>query len=873
MSSDMAELGNEVSKRLHGYSKFTEEYYFPYAVSGDFNRTKLGSDAQVSMLKNFGFTKRLTFMAKKPLAVDDFTAVCAAHVNQMLTYHAFAEAQDAFMRVYDYAISDTSAVKSRVRAAYGQAAETYIRQFMHDLYGGAGKDPSRGILDQWTGLFKAGAVAMNLSVAIQQPSAIARAFAEINPKYFLGSAVEKGGWEQLKKYAGTAVIKDMGRYDTGMGRTVAEWIAGGAARQTALQKAGRAIFDVGGWAPGKMDQITWMCIWNAVKRETAARTGLTGEAMLQEAGKRFDQVTRRTQVYDSVLAKSQMMRSTDAGVKAATSFMAEPTVAYNMLMNAVMNRKKNPKGTMGKVIGAVAVASVFNVLLKSIAAALRDRDEDKSYVEKYLSGVVSGIVGSREVFYLDNVLSPATMLPLVKDAISIFKGYDVTMPWMSVATEAYKAYAMLGSDKKTPYQKIQAVAGAIGNMCGVPIKNVWRDLESVILTFTQTKPLKETSAEGLKFALYTGLGYDDSDAANVQRMLAAYAKGDKEAMEKARERLEKAGLTDKEIKSKAKSRIREMYLGGIGSAMAAKMLAKFCDMDANDAYFQMEAWDFNEQKGEDSEETYSRFMDIYAALDKGGSLQTAEKELLSRGYSQDEIDSKVKEYIGKQYREGEYAAAEAKGKLEKYCGMDAEEIYWQMDKWDYMKKNGSTEGYSKYDALYAAVDKGASLESAAQEFLDRGDSWTDIDSAVKEYIRDQYVEGEISFDAAADKLVQYYGSGDNGFDDNALYLWKKQADYRKETGESASSAYCYMYDYISKGNDKLLIAEINDLVAHGKKKSNMATSIVNRYESEYRNLKRSGKAAEAENLKKRVLQVCGYLGYNKSKAVAKWDED
>lgn len=873
LSSDMAELGNEVSKRLHGYSKFTEEYYFPYAVSGDFNRTKLGSDAQVSMLKNFGFTKRLTFMAKKPLAVDDFTAVCAAHVNQMLTYHAFAEAQDAFMRVYDYAISDTSAVKSRVRAAYGQAAETYIRQFMHDLYGGAGKDPSRGILDQWTGLFKAGAVAMNLSVAIQQPSAIARAFAEINPKYFLGSAVEKGGWEQLKKYAGTAVIKDMGRYDTGMGRTVAEWIAGGAAQQTALQKAGRAISDVGGWAPGKMDQITWMRIWNAVKRETAAKTGLTGEALLQEAGKRFDQVTRRTQVYDSVLAKSQMMRSQDAGVKAATSFMAEPTVTYNMLMNAVMNRKKNPKGTMGKVIGAVAVASVFNVLLKSIVAALRDRDEDKSYVEKYLSGVVSGIVGSREVFYLDNVLSPATMLPLVKDVISIFQGYDVTMPWMSVATEAYKAYAMLGSDKKTPYQKIQAVAGAIGNMCGVPIKNVWRDLESVILTFTQTKPLKETSAEGMKYAMLTGLGYDDSDAANVQRMLAAYAKGDKEAMEKARERLEKAGLTDKEIKSKAKSRIREMYLGGIGSTMAAKMLAKFCDMDANDAYFQMEAWDFNEQKDEGSEETYSRFMDIYAAVDKGGSLQTAEKELLSRGYSQDEIDSKVKEYIGKQYREGEYTAAAAKGKLEKYCGMDAEVIYWQMDKWDYMKKNGSTEGYSKYDALYAAVDKGASLESAAQEFLDRGDSWTDIDSAVKEYIRDQYVEGEISFDAAADKLVQYYGSGDNGFDDNALYLWKKQADYRKETGESASSAYCYMYDYISEGNDKLLIAEINDLVAHGKKKSNMATSIVNRYESEYRNLKRSGKAAEAENLKKRVLQVCGYLGYNKSNAVAKWDED
>lgn len=50
---------------------------------------------------------------------------------------------------------------------------------------------------------------------------------------------------------------------------------------------------------------------------------------------RFDEIVDQTQVVDSVLHRSQIMRSQDKLVQMATSFMAEPTKSYNLLVNAV----------------------------------------------------------------------------------------------------------------------------------------------------------------------------------------------------------------------------------------------------------------------------------------------------------------------------------------------------------------------------------------------------------------------------------------------------------------------------------------------------------------------------------------------------------
>lgn len=79
-------------------------------------------------------------------------------------------------------------------------------------------------------LFKKNAVFASASVVIQQPSAIVRAAALIDPKYFVGHIIDREKvaptWEIIKKYAPVAGIKDMGYFDTNMGKSTVDYLKG-----------------------------------------------------------------------------------------------------------------------------------------------------------------------------------------------------------------------------------------------------------------------------------------------------------------------------------------------------------------------------------------------------------------------------------------------------------------------------------------------------------------------------------------------------------------------------------------------------------------------------------------------------------------------
>jgi hypothetical protein len=77
----------------------------------------------------------------------------------------------------------------------------------------------------------------------------------------------------LKKYAPVAGVKEMGYFDTNIGRTALEWVTDGttASSVTAIDKIARArdwSVDKLSTLPAKMDEITWSRIWAAVKAET-----------------------------------------------------------------------------------------------------------------------------------------------------------------------------------------------------------------------------------------------------------------------------------------------------------------------------------------------------------------------------------------------------------------------------------------------------------------------------------------------------------------------------------------------------------------------------------------------------------------------------
>ena len=515
LSTDMAEKGNEISRRLYDVELFKEENYYPARTAKNYMHRSSMETIGAKKIINSGFTNAIVEKAKNPLLLEEFDNVWASHVDEMANYNAFALPLENFDRVYNYHSSngdDFNSIRTLVENAYGKKATGYISDLLEDLNGGVVHEAGTDIVDKLTSMFKKNAVFASASVAIQQPSAIGRAFSIINPKYFLTThgSYKKGAYEEIKKYAPVAIIKEMGYFDTNMAQSTVDYLNNvdykGLEKVPAFFKDGAFRDEVFGYTASKADEITWSHIWNACKAEAKDKyPNLSTEESLQKAGERFTEVITKTQVYDSVFSRSALMRSKNGAVKMATAFMAEPTTSLNMLVNAAVQAKRGKfsKGKATRIVASLVIASVINALLQSIVTAARNDDDDKTYLEAYLAELIPN--------FIDNA-NPVNQIAFVKDVANIFKGYDVTRADMDSVGDLVSAVKNLWSDNLTPWKKVQNIAGALGAFIGWPIENVMRDVRSVYnmvhkgLTIglgANKSALKSATMDGIKESLVT----------------------------------------------------------------------------------------------------------------------------------------------------------------------------------------------------------------------------------------------------------------------------------------------------------------------------------------------------------------------------------
>lgn len=481
LSTDMAEKGNEVTRQLYDVELFKEENYFPMKVDGDSVKEKSTEVKGTKKIKNSGMTNATVEGAKQALILNGFDSVWAGHVDEMAKYHAFTLPLENFDKVYNYSDIDDSdnltSIKEKIENNYGNEAISYISKLIENINGGVVREPGTDIADKFVSMFKKNAVFASASVAIQQPSAIGRALSIIDTKYFAKTTFTKRSYDEIKKYAPVAIIKEMGYFDTNMAQSTVDYLNNidykGKEKIAAFFKDGAFRDEVFGYTASKADEITWSHIWNACKAEAKDKyPNLSTEESLQKAGERFTEVITKTQVYDSVFSRSALMRSKNGAVKMATAFMAEPTTSLNMLFNATVQAKRGKfsKKKASRIVASLVIASVINALLQSIVTAARNDDDDKTYAEKYIAELIPN--------FIDNA-NPVNQIAFLKDAISVFQGYDVTRADMSVFSDLYNSIHNLNSDNLTYTQKIESLAGSIGAFFGLPIKNVIRDINSV----------------------------------------------------------------------------------------------------------------------------------------------------------------------------------------------------------------------------------------------------------------------------------------------------------------------------------------------------------------------------------------------------------
>lgn len=789
LSTTMADLGNETSMALYGYKKYTEAYYFPYASSKDFIQQDLtkSDDSGTRQPKNMGMSKATVRKANNPIFLDGFMETWAGHVNQMCVYNGFSQPVDTINRIFNYKTAGTDdayglSVKAELKRVYGQAAVTYLSNLARDVSGGVAAQERTGA-NKWVSKFKKNAVAANLSVVIQQPSAIMRAMNMVSPKYFIKPANVFKEAAEMEKYSGVALIKSMGRFDTGTGFTGEEWLTGSLKAETKLKQAGAVIDQATGFGAEQADRITWGTMWAAIKREISATTQLQEgtQEYFDAVARRFNDVMNHTQVYDSILVKSDIMRGKSTMDKMVTAFMAEPTVSYNMLQFAIQNLgKKDANGrNIGRkaavrAVAAFAANTLFNAMLKSLVSMGRRREEeDRTILEKYLAELSENFTGD---------LNPLSMVPEARDIVSIWQGYDVERSDMSVVADLKDAYDELKNDENSFGEKMIAVAGALGNLLGIPAKNVIRDFQGA-LNILGSAPMSETSGRDIKYGVLEGLSflgidlYDGGTGTYYERALDALEKGDEKTYAELRGYLTETKLKEEstvksgiryrmEDRAKAGSMTWDEYftlwrekLGGKSSNIRGKISTLYKDgridegeakallkkygeyKDENDIYYAIEKWNW-QQENPDAEDDYSRYGKVYDAVKAGKDASAAIREMTQHGYTEAKVKSQIADKIGSWYIGGEMTRAAAETALKRYTDKtDGDDIWFQLRRWDYQKNhNGSGEGYSAYGDFFKAVETGTNLPSRIKELTDHGVSASTLAGKITSQYKQQYIQ-------------------------------------------------------------------------------------------------------------------------------------
>ena len=606
MSTKGAELGNEVTMQMYGINRFAESYYIPIMSAQQFIETAFNGRVPEAMSwMNKGFTKNTVAGARNPIVITGITQKALQHMADMATYNAMAIPQDTMAKVYNYKQrSEDGGANTYIRAeldkAYGQHTSKYIKTFINDISGNITVDPRDSMASKMISAFRRNAVAGKLSVAIQQPSAIIRATALVDPKYFFGH-VGKNTYDTAKKYSGTAVIKEVGGFDAYTGKGLVQWMADNDKLNF------RNVRDaVAGWLPQKMDEITWCRIWKACENEVADTTAFErgSEEFYKAVGHRFDDVIEYTQVYDSVISRSEYMRSKSAGAKLFTSFKAEPTVSYNMYWYALKHmNEKGGKARLLRIAASIIGAGVFNAVLKSVITAIRDDDENQNYVDKYVEALAGNLVGTPlkkvphigEYIYLGGELDTLGSLPLVNEVMSMLQGYTSSRSELKVIQDLINAAGDLDNENKGRDERWLRMAKATSQMFGIPLDAFIKDWLGVVKEAYKAISGNEPELSGnILYEIREGLGVKQ-ELELYKGVDKAITTGDYTRLDKQfKTMVERDTTTDptKKARETVRAAVRQYFDAGEVKAGDAKRILVRCGYKMDDAEAMITKWDF-----------------------------------------------------------------------------------------------------------------------------------------------------------------------------------------------------------------------------------------------------------------------------------------
>ena len=798
MSTVGSEWGNRVTMKRWGIRAFTEDSYFPIKTDQrQFDaRTPEGQKAGLYRLLNMSFTKQTVKNANNAILLESVFDVFANHMADMAKYEALALPIVDAMRWYNFReISgeedsgrySTRSVQKSMERAYGKEAGSYFLTFLQDINGSQEGGRGEGRLKAIMSHYKVAAVGANLRVAIQQPTSIARAALLLDPKVIVRGAAMKGGIDEALKNSGLAVWKDLGYFDTNINRGIREQI-----KHTADLKD--EVNEKAMWLAEQGDKMTWGALWNACKIEQAEKLGIDLKSIPQSAAptapfrqggqseeyqklmeataERFDEVIVATQVMDSTVTRSQIMRSSSALVSQLAAFKSEPTLTYNALMDAWMEYRMDArKGEqralnkhwkrMGRTMTVWLACQALTGLAAAIVDACRDDDDYQTWLEKLLEHWGKNLRDNANIFsYLPLVDQVEGTLKGDVQQLMILEALSKMVTFAKAAKE--KMYLQLGWQdepteityygKMTTWGLIYKGLQSGSSLIGLPIAGAMRDLVAIYNTFgapltgKKLKTYDPGAKKEIEFAWRDGwLSDEEARTYLVKEKVAkseeeaekilyqwgldgegvydaakkAALADDKEGFEKAVKDLEKGHYSRSEVESRIRTAVKEAYEPDedgrqrLDKQKAIRLLESYGGLSADKAAAQVEKWTCFVVTG-------IRYDDIDEAYKNGEITESRARELRETygGYSEEEAakDATLWRWQ-KEHPEYEDLSESAAGKWYdkiQRAGISAEVWY------DYCTQ---TKGQKKEDKL--RVIQSLPLTAAQKDALYYAEGWAE----------------------------------------------------------------------------------------------------------------------------------------------------
>lgn len=868
MTTVCAEWGNEISMKRFGYEMFTEDMYFPIEV--DKNNLKKINEEQTTessmfRLLNLSATKPLNEQANNAVVLRSIFDVFADHTSDMAKYNALALPILDMIKWYNYAERLNSegdpydpetdggkpyqvrSVQKSLESAFGAISKRYVESFLRDLNGERDGGREDRMVSKMLSNYKIAAVGANLRVGLLQITSLPRAAYMINGKYIVKGIAR---WNaQLgkpstiaRKEIGIAKWKSLGFYDTNISRNVREKIKND---QGVMDKAREYSMKLAEWG----DAWTMGVLYGAVEAELKDTTNLVpgSEAYNRRLNERMRDIVYGTQVVDSVMTRSHMMRSKGLA-SMFTSFMSEPTIAMNMLGDSIFEARmqsragENFKPTIfkkfSKAAGIWFAVNAFSAVVEALFSAMRDDDEFETFAEKYFDALI-GDYSDAESFgdmwsafwgsAFGGNLNPFDSIPILKDLISAYNDEDNTPMWLAALGDLGKGVRSLvsvirgGGSPAEIYGAIYSFVGGLSKVSGLPGSNAMRDIVSVYNSiFPKWMGWRRVQT------------YDNTESQAANAIFNAIIAGDDATAQYYYGRAELYGMDTDKIGNKMVKLAEEAYTDGTITRQAAdQIMTQYGGRSDRQVDTALEHADYERETGLD----YNDMQEDYIA----GAL----------------TESQVREY------------------LREYEGLRDDEIDERIGHWDYAKATGLTYSNMKEDFLDGVLDADDVIAYRVQYGgIDEGDAETTLGHW--EYERDtglnwndmrlDYEDGVISEAQLREYLATYGGKSEEQIEETV-----SNYDYYVATGytTTAPKYWRIAYAHDSGGNVRAYIDEAFDTIMYGgaetrsrsQARSSIASSLKSYYAKQYLPI---ANTAEGRTMLEHILDLYEMIGYNRA---------